>query len=354
MKGLILSGGKGTRLRPITHTGAKQLIPVANKPILFYGLEAMAEAGIREVGIVVGHTRSEIERETGDGSRWDMTITYIDQPEPLGLAHAVLISRDYLGDEDFVMYLGDNILKSGIASLVEEFGRNRPEAMILLSRVPDPGRFGVAEIEGDRVTGLVEKPKVPPSDLALVGVYLFQPAIHQAVENIEPSRRGELEITDAIQYLIDGHRRVESHIVEGWWKDTGQVKDILEANRMVLENIPGDIQGKVDEESRVDHRVILEEGAEVKGSVIRGPAAISRGTKVINSFIGPFTSIARDSIVENSEVEHSIIMEESVIKDVRGRISESLIGRGVQVIRLRETPRVFRFLLGDKSEVGLL
>ena len=354
MKGLILSGGKGTRLRPITHTGAKQLIPVANKPILFYGLEAMAEAGIRKVGIVVGHTRAGIEAGVGDGSRWGLEITYIDQPEPLGLAHAVLVSRDFLGDDDFVMYLGDNILKSGIDTLVGEFNERRPEAMILLSRVPDPGRFGVAEIEEGRVIRLVEKPEVPPSDLALVGVYLFRPDIHRAVTGIKPSGRGELEITDAIQFLIDDQKRVESHVVDGWWKDTGQVKDILEANRMVLEDVEGDLQGEIDPESSVDHRVILGEGAEVRGSVVRGPAAIASGAKIINAFIGPFTSIDRNARVEQSEVEHSIIMEESIIRDVKGRIADSLIGRGVEVCRFPEKPRVYRFLLGDKSRVGLL
>ncbi len=354
MKGLILSGGKGTRLRPITHTGAKQLIPVANKPILFYGLEAMAEAGITEVGIVVGHTRAEIEHEVGDGSRWGLQVTYIDQPEPLGLAHAVLISRKYLGDDDFVMYLGDNILKSGIGSLVTEFRSLKPQAMILLSHVPDPTQFGVAEVKEGRVIHLVEKPKVPPSDLALVGVYLFTPVIHQAVASIKPSRRGELEITDAIQWLIDHGHRVESHLVGGWWKDTGQVEDILEANRIILEDIESDIRGTVDERSQIGHRVVVEEGARIENSVIRGPAIIGRNSRIVNSYIGPFTSISHDVTVESSEVEHSIIMEESVIRDIEGRVADSLIGRGVQVSRNSRVPRIYRFLLGDSSQVGLL
>lgn len=354
MKGLILSGGKGTRLRPITHTGAKQLIPVANKPILFYGLEAMSAAGIRDVGIVVGHTREEIEQEVGDGGRWGLRITYIDQPDPLGLAHAVLISQPYLGDDDFLMYLGDNILKSGVRSIVEEFNRQHPDSMILLSRVPNPSQFGVAEVSEDRVVRLIEKPEVPPSDLALVGVYLFTPAIHDAVRSIKPSNRGELEITDAIQYLIDEGKRVESHLVEGWWKDTGQVNDILEANRIILEDISGDIRGNIDKTSRIGRRVVIEEGAEIVNSVIRGPVVIGGGSRIINSFIGPFTSISKDVLVENSEVEHSIIMEESVIRDINGRISDSLIGRMVRVSRNSATPRVYRFLLGDSSQVGLL
>nr|MBC8359156.1 glucose-1-phosphate thymidylyltransferase [Candidatus Aminicenantes bacterium] len=291
MKGLILSGGKGTRLRPLTFTQAKQLVPVANKPILFYGIEALKEAGIKKIGIVVGDTRKEIKEVAGDGRRWGVQISYIEQEAPLGLAHAVRISEGFLGDEPFVMYLGDNILKSGIKSLVEEFKKKRPNSLILLTEVPDPQMFGVAELKDGKVVRLVEKPKKPMSNLALVGVYMFDSHIFEAVNAIKPSWRNELEITDAIQYLVEHGYEVHPHLVTGWWKDTGKIEDILEANRLILESIEGKTQGKVDEASKINGQVIIEEGVIVQNSIIRGPAIIGAETEIIDSYIGPFTSI---------------------------------------------------------------
>jgi len=355
MKGLILSGGKGTRLRPLTFTQAKQLVPVANKPVLFYGIEALIGAGIREIGIVVGDTKNEIQEAVGEGKRWgkDVRITYIEQPEPLGLAHAVLVAEDFLGDEPFVMYLGDNILKSGIVSLVEEFRSGEPNALILLTPVPDPKMFGVAELEDGRVVRLVEKPKDPKSNLALVGVYMFDSHVFEAVKAIKPSWRNELEITDAIQYLVDHGYRVQPHLVSGWWKDTGKIEDILEANRLILESLSGLIEGLVDEASRVSGEVVIEKGAAVRSSIIRGPAIIGTGSEIVDSYIGPFTSIQKNCRIIKTEIEHSIVLEGSEIVDVGSRIDESLIGREVRIYKCPPKPLAFRFMVGDKSEIGL-
>ncbi|NPV60082.1 MAG: glucose-1-phosphate thymidylyltransferase [Actinobacteria bacterium] len=354
LKGLILSGGEGTRLRPITHTSAKQLVPVANKPILFYGLEALREAGIRDIGIIVGDTEAEIRAAVGDGSDWGVEVTYIRQEAPLGLAHAVLTAEPFLADSPFVMYLGDNLIKEGVASFVDEFRRKDVEALILLARVEEPQRFGVAELDGNRIVRLVEKPKVPPSDLALVGAYMFRPSIIEASRAIKPSWRDELEITDAIQHLIDEGKQVEAHIINGWWKDTGRLEDLLEANRMILEGVVSRCDGSVDEESRVDGRVVIEEGAEVVRSVLRGPAIVGRGSKVVDSFIGPFTSIYYGVTLERSEIEHSIVLENSHISDIPGRIEDSLIGKNVEIARSMARPSTFRFVLGDNSRVGLV
>jgi len=354
LKGLILSGGEGTRLRPITHTSAKQLVPVANKPILFYGLEALRDAGLRDVGIIVGDTEEEIREAVGDGSRWGMRITYIRQEAPLGLAHAVLTAADFLSDTPFVMYLGDNLIKEGITAFVDEFRNKEVDALILLARVPDPQRFGVARLEGNRVVELVEKPKEPPSDLALVGAYMFRPVILEAARAIRPSWRNELEITDAIQHLIDNGYRVEAHVIKGWWKDTGRLEDLLEANCMVLEDLEPRCDGEVDGESRILGRVVVEEGAEVIRSTLRGPSIIGRGSRIVDSYIGPFTSIYYDVVVEGSELEHSIIMENSVIRNIPGRIEESLIGRNVEIARSFDRPKTYRFMLGDNSRVGLI
>jgi len=293
MKGLILSGGKGTRLRPLTFTQAKQLMPVANKPVLFYGIEALKEAGIEEIGIVVGDTKQEIVEAVGDGKRWDVKVTYIEQEEPLGLAHAVMISEDFLGKDPFVMYLGDNILKTGILSLVQEFKQRTPNSLILLTEVPNPQMFGVAELREGRVVRLVEKPKKPKSKLALVGVYMFDFHVFEAVKAIKPSWRNELEITDAIQYLVDHGYEVQPHLVSGWWKDTGKIEDILEANRLILEGITACVEGSLDEASRINGNVIIEKDVVVKNSVIRGPAIIGAETEIIDSYIGPFTSIQK-------------------------------------------------------------
>jgi glucose-1-phosphate thymidylyltransferase len=354
LKGLILAGGEGTRLRPITHTSAKQLVPVANKPILFYGLEALAEAGIRDIGIIVGDTEAEIRGAVGDGSAWGVSVTYIRQEAPLGLAHAVLTAEAFLSDSPFVMYLGDNLIKEGIAAFVEEFRRKDAEALILLAHVEEPQRFGVAELDGSRIVRLVEKPKDPPSDLALVGAYMFRPSIFGASRAIKPSWRNELEITDAIQRLIDEGRRVEAHVINGWWKDTGRLEDLLEANRMILESIIPRCDGSVDGESRIDGRVVIEEGAEIVRSVLRGPAVVGKGSRVIDSFVGPFTSVYYGVTLERSEIEHSIVMENSRICEIPGRIEDSLIGKNVEISRHEARPSTFRFVLGDNSRVGLV
>jgi len=355
MKGLILSGGKGTRLRPLTFTQAKQLVPVANKPVLFYGIEALIGAGIREIGIVVGDTQAEIREAVGDGSRWgkDVRISYIEQPDPLGLAHAVLIAEGFLGREPFVMYLGDNILKSGIVSLVDHFRERKPNALILLTPVPNPRMFGVAELENGKVIRLVEKPREPKSNLALVGVYMFDAHIFEAARAIKPSWRNELEITDAIQFLVDRGFEVQPHLVSGWWKDTGKIEDILEANRLILETISGSIEGSVDESSRVSGAVIIEKGASVRSSTIRGPAIIGAGTEIADSYIGPFTSIQKNCRIMKTEIEHSIVLESSEIVEVGARIDESLIGREVRIYKCPPKPLAYRFMVGDKSEIGL-
>ncbi|EFE69533.1 glucose-1-phosphate thymidylyltransferase [Streptomyces viridosporus] len=353
MKALVLSGGAGTRLRPITHTSAKQLVPVANKPVLFYGLEAIAEAGINEVGIIVGDTADEIREAVGDGSRFGIEVTYIPQEAPLGLAHAVLIAQDFLGDDDFVMYLGDNFIVGGITGLVEEFRTERPDAQILLTKVPNPTSFGVAELGGDgRVVGLEEKPKQPKSDLALVGVYLFTPAIHEAVRSIEPSWRGELEITHAIQWLIDEKRDVRSTTISGYWKDTGNVTDMLEVNRSVLETLESHNAGAVDGTSEIIGRVRIEEGARISGSRIVGPAVIGAGTVVNDAYIGPFTSVSEGCRIEDSEIEYSIVLRGSSVTGVR-RVEASLIGRNVEVTPAPRNPKAHRLVLGDHSKVQI-
>ncbi|MEU0250767.1 glucose-1-phosphate thymidylyltransferase [Streptomyces sp. NPDC006235] len=353
MKALVLSGGAGTRLRPITHTSAKQLVPVANKAVLFYGLESIAEAGITDVGMIVGDTAAEIEEAVGDGSQFGLKVTYIPQERPLGLAHAVLIARDYLGDDDFVMYLGDNFIVGGITDLVDEFRGNRPDAQILLTRVADPRAFGVAELDpSGQVVGLEEKPDRPKSDLALVGVYLFTPLIHEAVRAIEPSWRGELEITHAIQHLIDSRADVRSTVITGYWKDTGNVGDMLEVNRMVLEGMDRRIDGDVDTTSETIGRVVVEEGARIVNSRIVGPAVIGSGTVISNSYVGPFTSIAENCRITDSEVEFSIVLRDSSIQGV-GRIEASLIGRHVEVTPAPSVPSAHRFVLGDHSKVQI-
>ena len=353
MKGLILSGGKGTRLRPLTYTSAKQLVPVANKPVLFYGIEAMAEAGLREIGIVVGDTHAEIRAAVGDGSRWGVQVTYIPQDAPLGLAHAVKISQPFLQEEPFVMYLGDNLLNRGIVGFVQEFAREKPAAQILLTRVPDPQMFGVAQLDNGRVVRLVEKPKEPIGDLALVGVYMFSPQIFESVNRIKPSFRNELEITDAIQDLIDRGLTVKPHIVEGWWKDTGKLEDMLEANRLILDTFERRIDGQVDAESRVEGKVVIEEGAVIERSVIRGPAIIGRGARVVEAYVGPFTAIMNDVEITDTEIEHSIVLEGSSLRDLSNRVTDSLIGKGVKIYREPVKPSAYRFMLGDNSEVGI-
>jgi glucose-1-phosphate thymidylyltransferase len=353
MKALVLSGGKGTRLRPLTHTSAKQLVPVANKPVLFYGLEAIRAAGITEVGIIIGDTGDEIREAVGDGSQFGIEVTYIPQEAPLGLAHCVLIARDFLADDDFVMYLGDNFLVGGITGLVDAFRAGNYDAQILLTQVAQPQWFGVAEVgEGGEILGLEEKPVNPKSDLAIIGVYMFTPAIHEAVKEITPSARGELEITTAIQRLIDSGLSVHSHLVHGYWKDTGRLEDMLECNRIVLEAIEPKVAGTVDGRSELTGRVVIEEGAVVEDSVLRGPIVVGSGTKVVRSYIGPFTSIAEDCAVEDAEIEYSIVLGNSSIRGV-SRIEHSLIGKDVEVTRAPSTPNAHQLMVGDHSRVQI-
>jgi len=358
MKALILAGGAGTRLRPITHTRAKQLVPVANTPILFYGIQSIVAAGITDIGIIVGDTRDELMASVGDGSRFGATVTYIPQDAPLGLAHCVLVARDFLGDDEFVMYLGDNLLEQDLAAFVDEFRRSRDgtepcSAQILLKQVDDPHRFGIATLdENGHVTDLVEKPSDPPSDLALVGVYLFDAHIHEAVSSIEPSGRGELEITDAIQWLIDRGHRVRTEILSGWWIDTGKLTPLLEANRLLLETIETRVSGSVDAASTLEGRVVIEEGAQIINSTVRGPAAIGAGTVVADSFIGPFSAIGARCEVRHSEVEHSVVMDESAILDIP-RLEDSLIGSDAVVSRSQRKPRAVRLMVGDHCQIDV-
>jgi glucose-1-phosphate thymidylyltransferase len=360
LKGLILSGGKGTRLRPITHTSAKQLVPVANKPVLFYGIEAMAEAGVRDVGIIIApETGDEIRQAAGDGSRFGVRIEYIVQDEPLGLAHAVLTAEPFLGDSPFVMYLGDNLLQGGISDLVAAFREHGPDALILLTPVPDPENYGVAELaEADpgvvgRVVRLWEKPSAPRTDLALVGVYMFTAQIHEAARAIQPSGRGELEITDAIQHLVDAGRCVEPHVVRGWWKDTGRLEDMLEANRLVLDNLGGSMRGELVD-SQVDGRVVVEAGARLERTTVRGPAIVGAGATLRDCYIGPYTAIGAGCRVSKAEVEHSILLEGSSVCDLDGRMESSLLGRNVTVRRSDRQPRAYRFMVGDNSDISIL
>jgi glucose-1-phosphate thymidylyltransferase len=354
LKGLILSGGKGTRLRPITHTSAKQLVPVANKPVLFYGIEAMAEAGIEDIGIIIApETGEEIRAAAGDGSRFGAKLTYILQDEPAGLAHAVLTAEPFLGDSGFVMYLGDNLLQGGITELVQAFRASQPDALILLTQVPDPEHYGVAELSDGKVVRLLEKPPEPKTDLALVGVYMFTHSVFAAARAIKPSGRGELEITDAIQRLVDEGHSVEPHIVKGWWKDTGRLEDMLAANRLVLDTIDARIEGELID-SQVDGRVVVEPGARLERCAVRGPAIIGAGASLKDCYVGPYTAIGEDCRIENAEVEHSILLAGATVCDLAGRMESSLLGRNVRIGRDDLQPRAYRFLVGDNSEIGIL
>lgn len=355
MKGLVLSGGKGTRLRPITYTSAKQLVPVANKPVLFRVIETIRDAGIDEIGIVIGDTGPEIRAAVGDGRRWGVRISYIEQEAPLGLAHAVKIARPFLGDERFVMFLGDNCIQGGIAPLIEQFGRSDYNAQIVLKRVDDPRQFGVAELdEQGRIVGLEEKPRQPKSDLALVGVYMFDEAVWDAVAAITPSWRSELEITDAIRWLVEHGKRVFPYVHEGWWIDTGKKDDMLEANRLILDELPASMAGYADRDSHLIGKVIVEKGAEIINSTVRGPAIIGEGTRIVNSYVGPFTSIYHHCLVESSEIEHSIVLEHCTIRELPHRLEDSLIGRHVEIARSPLKPKAYRLVLGDHSTVGVL
>ncbi len=355
MKGLILSGGTGSRLRPLTFTNAKQLIPVANNPILFRVIESIRDAGINEIGIVIGNTGKQVKQAVGRGDRWGVNITYIQQDQPLGLAHAVKVSEDFLGDDSFVMFLGDNVIQGGISSLIAKFDKNEWNSQIVLTEIENPTQYGVAVLDDDgHIERLVEKPKVPPSNLALVGIYMFDKNIMKAVNEIRPSGRGELEITDAIQWLINNGCTVHPYIHRGWWIDTGKRDDMLEANDLVLEEIDYKIEGYVDRDSQVGRRVTVQRGAEIINSVVRGPSIIGENARIVNSYIGPYTSIDHDVTIENSEVEHSMVLENSKILDIETRIQDSLIGRNTNIKKSPIKPKALKLMLGDNSDVGIL
>ncbi len=357
MKALILSGGKGTRLRPLTYTGAKQLVPVANKPILWYGIESIVKTGITDIGIIISpETGEEIKRETGDGEKFGAAITYIPQTEPLGLAHAVKVARPFLGDSSFVMYLGDNLIEDDLRDFLGHFQANQLDSLILLRQVPNPTAFGVATVDGNgRVTGLVEKPKHPPSDLALVGLYFFAPSIHEAIANIQPSARGELEITDAIQYLITHNRHVEALKLQGWWLDTGKKDDLLAANQIILDSLtPHDCRGQVDDNSKISGRVAIAAGTKVINSTIRGPVVIGENCHLENCFIGPFSSIADHVLIQDSDLEHSVILKGAKIQGIQQRIVDSVIGKNAKVCTAPPMPHALRFMIGNDSQVELV
>ncbi|MBE9115671.1 glucose-1-phosphate thymidylyltransferase [Lusitaniella coriacea LEGE 07157] len=356
MKALILSGGKGTRLRPLTYTGAKQLVPVANKPILWYGIEAIVAAGITEIGIIISpETGEEIKTQTGNGERFGAKITYILQDSPDGLAHAVKIAQPFLGDSPFLMYLGDNLIQSDLNSFLEEFRSKKLDSLILLCAVPNPSAFGVAKVdEGGRVLQLVEKPKVPPSNLALVGIYFFDRAIHEAISNIQPSARGELEITDAIQYLIDREKQVTARQLEGWWLDTGKKDDLLEANRIILDTrLELSVEGEVDEKSQIIGRVKIGAGSRIVNCSIRGPVVIGRECHLENCFIGPYSSIADRATLIDVDLEHSVILQAARITGIEQRIVDSAIGQRAQLKAASQRPKALRFLIGDDSQIEL-
>jgi len=355
LKGLILSGGQGSRLRPFTYTGAKQLVPIANKPILFYAIENLVECGVRDIGIVVGDTKEQVMAAVGDGSRFGVNVTYIEQDAPRGIAHAVKIAQGFLGEDPFVLFLGDNFLREGIRPFVDQFcGQNpRPAGQILLYPVKNPQDFGVAEVRDGRLLRVVEKPKEPTSNLAVIGIYLFDRTVFEAVNSIKPSARGELEITDTIQYLVDHGYDVRCEVAGGCWIDTGKMGDILDANRAILERLEPASAGSVDEASRVEGRVVLQDGCEVVNSVIRGPTIIGERTRIVNSYVGPFTSIYYDCLVKDAEIEQSVVMENTVIDGIEARIQDSLIGRNVDLRGADGKPRSCRLVLGDFSRVRI-
>lgn len=356
MKGLILSGGKGTRLRPLTYTGAKQLVPVANKPVLFYAIENLVEAGVTDLGIIISpDTGQQVRQAVGDGSQFGARVTFILQPQPLGIAHGIKIAEEFIGAEPFILFLGDNFIRSGIVAQVQAFRDNAMDAQIILYPMQDPSSMGVAVLDGDgRVKQVVEKPKAFISPYAVIGIYMFGPCVFEAVKAIRPSARGELEITDTIQYLVDAGRNVRAHLLKGEWIDTGKISDMLDANRLVLETLEARVEGEVDDSSKLIGRVIIEKGAKVIDSIIRGPAIIGAHTRIEHGFVGPFTAIDHDCLISHAEIENSIVLESSRITNVRDRISDSLIGRFVDIHQSPPQQRTLQLMLGDHSQVGVL
>lgn len=356
MKAIILAGGKGTRLRPLTYTGAKQLVPVANKPILWYGIEDLVQAGVRDIGIIISpETGAEVQAKTGNGDRFGANISYILQEQPAGLAHAVKVAQPFLGDSPFIMYLGDNLVQSELNIFLDEFKTKQLDALTLLCAVPNPTAFGVAEVdEHGRVLKLVEKPKVPPSNLALVGIYLFNASVHQAIANIQPSVRGELEITDAIQYLIDHGNKVEARQIQGWWLDTGKKDDLLEANRVILDTcLVAENCGDVDEQSQIIGRVRIGERSKVVNCTIRGPVVIGEDCYIENCFIGPYSSIADQVTLMNADLEHSVLLQGAKILNIQQRIVDSLVGQRAQIKEAPQRPKAIRLMVGDDSQIEI-
>ena len=353
LKGLVLAGGRGTRLRPFTYTGAKQLVPLANKPILFYAIEQLVACGVTDIGIVVGETKEQMVEALGDGSRFGARMTYIDQPVPLGIAHALKISQEFLGETPFVLFLGDNFIKEGIAPYIDQFRDGCHNSLVLLSPVDQPQHFGVAELDGERLVRVMEKPQTPPSNLAVIGIYFFDAHVFDAVRRIRPSARGELEITDTIQRLIDDKLDVRAQVITGHWIDTGKHDDLLEANRLILEDLKPALLGRYDESSQMQGRVVLQEGSEVVNSRIQGPAIIGERTRIVNSFVGPFTSIYHDCLIADTEISGSAVLENTTIESVGHRIEHSLIGRNVELRGSDRRPHSYKLILGDFSKLHL-
>jgi glucose-1-phosphate thymidylyltransferase len=357
MKGLILSGGKGTRLRPLTYTGAKQLVPVANKPVLFYAIEDLVEAGITDLGIVISpETGDQVREAVGDGAKFGARVTYLPQDLPRGIAHGIKIARDFLQDARFVLFLGDNFIRDGIVAQVQEFARGEMNAQIILYEMADPSGMGVAVLDGNgRVTRLVEKPKRFISPYAVIGIYMFDHHVFEAVNNIQPSARGELEITDTLQYLVDQGLNVRAHKLSGWWIDTGKMSDMLDANRLILDVLEPRNEGTLEGACQIDGRVVLERDAQIVNATIRGPAIIGERTRVENAYVGPYTSIYHDCVIKDCEIEHSIVLENSRIENITdGRIADSLIGRNVEIEKSPIRPKAHKLMLGDHSKVGIL
>ena len=351
MKALLASGGRGTRLRPITHTQNKHLIPIANKPILHYALEAIAAAGVKEVGVVHNADSQEVPKNVGDGSRWGLSLTYIPQETPGGLAQVVRLGEEFIGGDDFVFYLGDNMVVGGIARFIEEFDRRNSDCLLTLAKVKDPERFGVPELKDGKIIRVEEKPKIPKSGYAVAGIYVYNHSIFEAVKSLKPSIRGELEISDAHQYLLDHKRQVDYCEITGWWKDTGKPEDLLEANRLVLEHRQAKNEGIVDSASELSGMVVLEHGARVVNSKIRGPVIIGRDCLVQDSTIGPCTSLGDKTEIRSSEIEYSIVLERCRITDVKGRLHGSILGYDVEIVETGSQPGAHRFIIGDQSRV---